>query len=139
MKRHLAWLCCVVLAAGARTFVAAQSPVSDQPSESPALVDESSDFWFVELASPPTADGTSLATVRAEKAAFRRAAAAAGLRYTERFAFDTLWNGLSIRIDRAQLGALARLDGVKAVYPVARIELPPTAADSGPELAPRSP
>ena len=30
--------------------------------------------WFVELKSPPTADGASLATVRGEKAAFRKAA-----------------------------------------------------------------
>jgi minor extracellular serine protease Vpr len=134
-KRYLVWLCCAVLAAGATAFVAAQAPVSDQPSESTDLIDESGDLWFVELSSPPTADGTSLATVRAEKAAFRRAAAAAGLRYTERFAFDTLWNGLSIRLDPAQVGALARLEGVKAVYPVARIDLPPIAADSGPELA----
>jgi len=56
-------------------------------------------------------DGTSLKTVRNEKAAFRKAAAQAGLRFQERYAFDTLWNGLSIRINRAQLGTLSAFPG----------------------------
>jgi len=38
-KRYLVWLCCAVLAAGATGFVAAQAPVSDQPSESTDLID----------------------------------------------------------------------------------------------------
>src|SRR5688500_776037 len=47
-------------------------------------------LWSVELKSNPTADGTSLATVKAEKDAFRGNAKKAKLSYSERFAFDTL-------------------------------------------------
>ena len=39
------------------------------------LMDETPELWFVELNSPPAAEGASLATLDAEKAAFRRGAA----------------------------------------------------------------
>src|SRR5687768_15394399 len=70
------------------------------------------DLWFVELKSGPTADGTSLATVKAEKDAFRGNAKKAKLNYSERFAFDTLWNGLAIKIDPAQVSTLRRIDEI---------------------------
>src|SRR5687767_5573688 len=66
------------------------------------------DLWFVELSSAPTADGTSLGTVRAEKDAFRRDARGAGIAYAERRSFDVLWNGLAIQIDPSQVSTLAR-------------------------------
>jgi hypothetical protein len=81
----------------------AQSTAGDQNSVT-ASDDETSDLWFVELASPPTADGTSLAQVRQEKAAFRTAAAAARLQYRERYAFDTL--GMDCRC--VSIGAMSR-------------------------------
>ena len=131
MKR-LAWSVAVATAIAMTAIVGAQVP----PTGGDVAVlgaSESTDVWFVELASPPTADGTSAATVRNEKAAFRRAAAQAGLRYGERFAFDTLFNGLSIRIDRTQLGTLSRLPGVKAIYPVEVVAAPepPTPGERG--------
>ncbi len=92
----------------------------------PAGGAENSQFWFVEMASPPVADGSSVTTVQQEKQAFRLAAKRAGLSYTERFAFDTLWNGLSIQMNSRDLPALYRLPGVKAIYPVATESLPPT-------------
>src|SRR5688500_802308 len=95
----------------------------------------SGDLWFVELKSNPTADGTSPATVRAEKDAFRGNAKKAKLNYTERFAFDTLWNGLAIKIDPAQVSTLRRLDGVTAIYPVETISVPAIGADEGADLA----
>ena len=95
--------------------------------------DQSSGLWFVELSSAPTADGTSLATVRQEKVNFRNAARGTGLNFTERYAFDTLWNGLSIQMNASQLSTLARIDGVKAIYPVVTVALPPTQAGD-PEL-----
>jgi minor extracellular serine protease Vpr len=95
----------------------------------------SGDLWFVELKSAPTSDGTSLATVRAEKDAFRGNAKKAKLNYTERFAFDTLWNGLAIKIDPAQVSTLRRIDGVSAIYPVESITVPATVADQGTDLA----
>jgi minor extracellular serine protease Vpr len=101
-------------------------PLTPAPSaDSGEVIDETPQLWFVEMPSPPTADGSSLSTVRKEKNDFRAAARAAGLKYTERYAFDTLWNGLSIRINAGQLAKLASLPGVKNVYPVTTESLPP--------------
>ena len=96
---------------------------NDQVDVQAAAEDMAPDLWFVELASPPTADGSSLSQVTKEKADFRAAAAAAKLSYTERYAFDTLWNGFSVRVARRDVAALSRLDGVKAIYPVQTVKL----------------
>jgi subtilisin family serine protease len=88
------------------------------------LVENRGNLWFVELSSAPTADGSSLAKVRAEKDAFRRAAAAAGITYTERRSFDVLFNGLSVEASASERMKIAGLEGVKAVYPVEVIQAP---------------
>jgi subtilisin family serine protease len=92
------------------------------------LVDATPSMWFVELSSPPAVEGTKLRTLKNEKAAFRSAARKAGLEFTERYAFDKLWNGLSIKIDPASLSKLARINGVKALYPVVTVSIPETVA-----------
>jgi minor extracellular serine protease Vpr len=95
-------------------------------------------LWFVELSGAPVADGGSVAAVRNEKAAFRRAAAAAGIRYTERKAFDTLFNGFSVEVAPGDRAKLAELAGVKAVWPVEVIQAPVverSTAGSAPDLA----
>jgi minor extracellular serine protease Vpr len=96
---------------------------------------DSTDLWFVELASPPAVEGTNPNRLRQEKANFRSAAARASLQFEERYAFDTLWNGLSIRVAPSDVGKLARIDGVRAIYPVATIPLPATSPALDPELA----
>jgi minor extracellular serine protease Vpr len=85
---------------------------------------DSTGLWFVEFASPPTADGGSVTAVRADQAAFRRRATAANIRFEERAAFEALFNGLSIRASRASATRIANLDGVRAVWPVLRVEAP---------------
>jgi subtilisin family serine protease len=93
------------------------------------IVDETPNMWFVELSSAPAVDGTKLRTLKREKAAFRSAAKKAGLEYTERYAFDQLWNGLSVSIEPDSLSKLARIPGVKALYPVVSFSVPePTIA-----------
>ena len=57
-------------------------------------------------------------------AAFRRAASAAGIAFTERRSFDTLFNGLSIDISASDRAKLLRVSGVKAIYPVEVIQAP---------------
>ena len=137
LSRHVAALCALVsiaLGVPASAEITALQPLVPAPSaESGAFVNETPQMWFVELASPPTADGTSLAKVRNEKAAFRSDAAKAGVKFTERYAYDTLFNGLSVRISPSQVGKLARIDGVKAVYPVQVVRLPVTQT-ANPEL-----
>src|SRR5262250_1131131 len=80
--------------------------------------------WFVELSNPPTADGGDAATLASDRAAFRAAAKKAGLTWTERYAYSSLFNGLSISIDSGSVAALERVPGVVRVYPVQIIEAP---------------
>src|SRR5690348_16496604 len=90
--------------------------------------------WLVELSNPPSVDGTSQSALKAEKAAFRAAAAQAGIKMQERYAFDTLWNGISVRADASQVSAIERLPGVKNVWRSVSLSVPPT-TPSDPELA----
>jgi subtilisin family serine protease len=102
--------------------------------ESQSLVNETPQNWIVELSSPPAVEGSSMAALKAEKDAFRSAAAAARVSFKERFTYDNLFNGLSIRINPSQLSALSRIPGVVAVYPVIAIPVPQpdaTATDPG--------
>jgi subtilisin family serine protease len=125
MKRYISILTLLIVPAIA--FGAAQrlEPLNAPPSaESGGIVNETSDRWFVELASRPAVEGTKSRTLKNEKAAFRSAAANAGLQYSERFAFDTLWNGLSVQINPSDLGKLARIPGVVALYPVFTVSVP---------------
>jgi minor extracellular serine protease Vpr len=120
MKRSLtARLACgaVALSLGFATAAVAQDSL-------PASDDESGSLWFVELAGKPVADGNSAANVKAEKANFRAAASAAGIKYKERRAYDVLFNGLSVEVERGQRAKLASIPGVKAVWPVEVIDAP---------------
>jgi len=54
------------------------------PGPAPVAASAASNTWFVELGSPPTADGTSTSTVKSEQAAFRSEAKSAGIAFTER-------------------------------------------------------
>lgn len=93
-------------------------------SSVPVAAAEGGRLWFVELAGKPVADGNTAAAVRSEQAALRRAARTAGIRYTERRSFDTLFNGFSVEVDTRDRAKLASLPGVKAVWPVEIIQAP---------------
>src|SRR5688572_22488162 len=146
MRRIARW-CAVVLLALAlpaaavaqRYLVPGEGPLNSPPTAlAPTL-------WFVELESPPLAEATTtdparyLDRLRKEKQDFRNAARAARIQFFERFTFDTLWNGVSVRIAPRHLLALSRLPGVAALYPAGAIEAPPSATpisgvESSPEL-----
>jgi minor extracellular serine protease Vpr len=65
---------------------------------------------------------------------FRKQAKAVGLKYTERFAYKSLFKGVSVRIDPSDVGKLAGIASVSAVYPVHYYTLGPEPA-ADPELA----
>lgn len=133
MKKSLsaAALCsALVLSLGLAT-ASAQEAVSRSEAEN-------SDLYFVELMGKPVADGNTLASVRAEKSQFMRAAALAGVQFTQRRSYDTLFNGYSVRVGASQRAALARLPGVARIWQVDRISLPDYEMSSGgaaPDLA----
>ena len=116
----------MALAGGYYVFAGAQEPGPQ--------IEGITDLWFVELNSPPEADGTRRQVLEQERSAFRVAAARAGLQYQERLAFTSLWNGLSIRIDARNVGRLSTLRGVRAVYPVQLAHLEPLEPENGAEL-----
>jgi minor extracellular serine protease Vpr len=80
--------------------------------------------WFVELSSPPATKGTSEAKLKAEHDAFAANAAADGVKFKERYSYDSLWNGVSVSIAPSQVAALGSVPGVKALYPVHTVSLP---------------
>jgi minor extracellular serine protease Vpr len=94
---------------------------------------ETATKWFVELSSPPSVKGTSKERLKGERDAFKKNASAAGVQITERFAFDTLWNGVSVSVPASQVAALRSVDGVKAVHPVHTVSIPPETG-GGPEI-----
>ncbi len=99
---------------------------------------ENSDLYFVELVGKPVADGNTLASVRAEKSRFMRAAALSGVQFTQRRSYDTLFNRYAVRATASQRAALARLPGVARIWQVDRISLPDFEMSSGgaaPDLA----
>ena len=132
MKRTISTL---TLVAAAITALYPAGPVSAQ---SQTVEAEGGRLWFVELSGAPVADGGARSAVQAEKIAFRNAARAAGVRYTERRAFDVLFNGFSVEVDSRDRAKLAQLAGVKAIYPVEVIQAPTVEVNAGgasPDLA----
>ena len=126
------------LAAGVALTLSMLAPASQAQRSAASAVADNGRLWFVELSGAPVADGGSRAGVQSEKAAFRRAALAAGIRYTERRAFDVLFNGLSVEVDLRDRAKLAELPGVKAIYPVELIQAPQperTGGGAAPDLA----
>jgi minor extracellular serine protease Vpr len=98
--------------------------VAVQAQTVPITAAEGGNLWFVELRGSPRSEGASATEVQAEKASFRRAATAAGVSYRERRAYDTLFNGFAVEATAAERAKLARLPGVKALYPVELIQAP---------------
>jgi len=81
------------------------------------LTNETPQLWFVELASPPTADGGNPATLASERAAFVGEARNARLNYSVRYTYQSLFHGFSVRIAPSDLGRLSRIPGVQRIYP----------------------
>jgi subtilisin family serine protease len=96
------------------------------------LDNESTGSWFVELSSEPTVEGTPLATLDREEAAFHAAATSAGIRYTTGRHFRKLWNGVTVRASSGDVPKLRALPGVQSVYPVVNVALQQFEGESDP-------
>ena len=131
MKRRTRGVRLIALAALAAGVILVPSALADDPQGQAEPL--GTGLWFVELNGKPAAAGGNVNANKAEKAAFRAEAANAKVSFTERLAFDTLWNGLSIKtaVDAA---TLKDIKGVKEVYPVLTASIPPMAA-ADPDLA----
>src|SRR3954452_8487740 len=90
--------------------------------------------WLGELEDAPAADGPNRKTLDADHRRDREAAGAARVRYRQRFAYTTLFNGVSVSAPQAAAARMGRLDGVSAVYPVQAIPLDLRTAAFSPDL-----
>ncbi|MGH7731538.1 MAG: S8 family serine peptidase [Candidatus Eiseniibacteriota bacterium] len=104
------------------------------PGDDPVTLGDGSQLWFVEMAGAPLADGGTLASILAEQSAFRASASQAGVTFTERKAFQNLWNGLSLAVSPRDLVRLGTLGSVAALYPVVAIAPPEGEPVTEPEL-----
>jgi minor extracellular serine protease Vpr len=115
------------IAFAAPAFAEETVSVSAADNESPSL-------WFVEFAGAPLASGGKKADLKTTRDAFAAAAKAAGAQYTKRHEFETLWNGISVRVSPANLSRIARLPEVANVWPVDTYILPEPTPGDVPEL-----
>ncbi|HEX4747633.1 MAG TPA: S8 family serine peptidase, partial [Gaiellaceae bacterium] len=110
----------VVSAAGAGQAQLTPSVALPSANSSGPMGGESPDIFLVELA-----DGAET---------FRKQAKAVGLKYTQRFAYKSLFKGVSVRIDRNDVGKLAGIASVSRVYPARYYTLGPEPT-ADPDLA----
>ncbi|HEX6862375.1 MAG TPA: S8 family serine peptidase, partial [Thermoanaerobaculia bacterium] len=137
MKRFLAMSALLALcgAAAAQAQVEQVFPLTPAPTAPAGSADDSATLWFVELKGSPKADGGSAADLSAKRNKFRQEAASMGVLFNERFAYDDLFNGLSIAVRTSDVPRLKRLDSVKAVYPVETVAMPEPQPGNDPNLA----
>lgn len=107
-------------------------PLAD--ADRTVALEDGSQLWFVELTGAPAIEAGDPAAIAAGHDAFRRNAAAAGVRFRERQSFRRLWNGLAIAVDSGQLGKLRLLPGVLALYPVVQVALPDEPGITTPQM-----
>ncbi|MBN8487748.1 MAG: S8 family serine peptidase [Burkholderiales bacterium] len=103
---------------------AGQAAPTASQSVSAKAAQASPNLWFVEFKSAAAVEGGRTDRIRAEKAAFRKAVAAARIQMTERYSFERLLNGVSVRATPAEKARIERLPGVKAVHQVSIIPAP---------------
>ena len=94
------------------------------PREEAVMMPDSSRLWFVELSRPPVADGTQLSEVLEDQGRFRATARRLGVRFREHRAHQTLWNGLVLAVQPAEVAKLRAVSGVAATFPVVAMEVP---------------
>jgi minor extracellular serine protease Vpr len=124
LKASLRLLLASLCVAGLAVAPALAGDGAPVPGSVGGAANETATSWFVELASAPAVKGTSKAKLKAERDAFKANAAADGVKYTERYSYDSLWNGVSVSVQPSQVAALGSIPGVKAIYPVHPVSLP---------------
>jgi minor extracellular serine protease Vpr len=90
--------------------------------------------WFVELEGEPATNGLRLQSVQLEQARAQTAMRATGVNFDVQEKFSRLFNGFAVRVRDADVNRLARAPGVRALYPMMRIERPVTESGAQPEL-----
>src|SRR4051812_5632641 len=75
----------------------------------PAQTPDGAQQWLPPVESAPAPPATSEATLDAEHRRFRTETGDAGVRYRQRFSYDTLFNGVSVSATDAAAARIGRL------------------------------
>ncbi len=131
----VAALAAVVLVPVGLSAASATGKLGESPDTTGgAMTQEGVGAWFVELTGAPTAEGGSASDISAKQQKFFADAKAAGIKLQQRFAFQKLWNGVSVEVTASQLESVLALANVAGAYPVGTVSIPETRAASIPEL-----
>jgi minor extracellular serine protease Vpr len=90
--------------------------------------------WFVELEGEPAVDGLRTQAVQTQQARVQSAIRTQGVNFDVRRQYTRLFNGFAIDVSDSEIRKVAHIAGVKAVYPIARIDAPKTIKGEKPEL-----
>lgn len=82
------------------------------------------DKWLVQVKGAPALRGGSRSAALAAQASVKTAAAQAGVKVSVLHSYTRVWNGFSVKADKAQADRLSSLSGVTAIYPVYPVSLP---------------
>src|SRR5204862_2826419 len=115
LKTSLRLVLALLCIAGLAVAPALAGDGAGAPGSVGGTANETPTSWFVELASPPAVKGTSKAKLKAEHDAFKANAAAEGVKITERYSYDSLWNGVSVSVAAAKVAEQRTVTGVEAV------------------------
>jgi subtilisin family serine protease len=134
MTKRAVLLTALALLACAQATMAEPVRPLDQSKAVPRAQQERIPAWFIELNEPPRSDGGSAIRLATEKQEFRNRVKAQGIQMKVRYSYDTLFNGFSIEVDRAGLNKIARMPGIKNIFPVFPAELPEPVGDGTGEV-----
>jgi len=135
MKRSLLLAALALIASAQATMAGPVHPINSAKATVSKASQDRISAWFVELNEPPRSDGGSEIRLATEKQEFRNRARALGVKMKVRYSYDTLFNGFSVEVDKAGLAKIAKMPGIKNIYPVFAAELPEPVEDgSGEEL-----
>src|SRR5436305_8262548 len=102
MKRFLPALAVAVSAVFVSPWAHAQvtevQPTDPPPAASSQTTEDVRSNWFVELKSSPQADGGSPAAMAQDRQSFLSQASDVGVQVVQRFAYEDLFNGLSVSL-----------------------------------------
>ncbi len=130
----VAALAAVVLVPVGLTAASVSEVGSSPDTTGGAMTQDGLGSWFVELTGAPTAEGGNANDLSAKQQKLFADAKAAGVSLKQRYAFQKLWNGVSVDVATGQLDAVLALPNVAAVYPVGTVSIPETRAASLPDL-----
>lgn len=91
------------------------------------------DRYLVQVEGAPQAQGTAQRTLKTTQNGVVDDAKKDGLDLTVDQTYTHAWNGMAVTMTAADAEALQDVDGVKAVYPVLQVALPPNEDDASPE------